>query len=85
MRRLDGLVRLGNALGEVVIHAKPAPGMQQGVVIVESIWPNADFPGGMGINVWISDEPAQPAGGAVFHDTAVWVRAEEVTLAVAAE
>jgi anaerobic selenocysteine-containing dehydrogenase len=80
-----GLVRLGNALGEVVLHAKPASGMQPGVVIVESIWPNADFPGGMGINALISDEPAQPAGGAVFHDTAVWVRAEEAALAVAAE
>ena len=28
----------------------------------------------IGINALVSDEPALPAGGAVFHDTAVWVR-----------
>ena len=27
-------------------------------------------------NVLTSDEPALPAGGAVFHDTAIWMRAE---------
>ena len=29
----------------------------------------------MGINALTSDTPAQPAGGAVFHDTAVWMKA----------
>ena len=71
-----GMVRLGNALGEVVIVARQFNGVQPGVVVVESIWPNADFPGGVGINALVSDAPAAPAGGAVFHDTAVWVRAE---------
>ena len=28
-----------------------------------------------GINVLTSDDPALPAGGAVFHDTSVWMRA----------
>jgi anaerobic selenocysteine-containing dehydrogenase len=69
-----GRVRLGNARGEVVLTAKLAEGQQEGVVIVESVWPNADFEGGMGINLLVSDDPGPPKGGAVFHDTAVWVR-----------
>ena len=70
-----GLVALGNAQGEVVVHARVADGMQPGVVVVESVWPNADFRDGEGINVQTSDAPAAPNGGAVFHDTAVWLRA----------
>jgi anaerobic selenocysteine-containing dehydrogenase len=67
-------LRLGNARGEVVLHAQVTDGMQPGVLIAESIWPNADFEGGVGINALTSDDPALPNGGAVFHDTAVWVR-----------
>jgi len=82
----DGaLMRLGNARGEVVLHARHVPGQTSGTVVVESIWPAAAFGGaGHGINVLTSDEPALPSGGAVFHDTAVWMRAEEV-VAFAAE
>ncbi|MBK1656750.1 molybdopterin-containing oxidoreductase family protein [Paracraurococcus ruber] len=69
-----GRVRLGNAQGEVVVTAKLAEGQQEGVVIVESIWPNPDFAGGIGINLLVSDDRGPPKGGAVFHDTAVWVR-----------
>ncbi|HYZ64238.1 MAG TPA: molybdopterin-dependent oxidoreductase, partial [Acetobacteraceae bacterium] len=69
-----GLVALGNAQGEVVVHVRLAEGLQPGVVVVESVWPNADFPEGMGINVLTSDSPAAPNGGAVFHDTSVWLR-----------
>ena len=74
----DGaLIRLGNARGEVVLHARHVAGQTQGTVVVESIWPAAAFGGARdGINVLTSDEPALPAGGAVFHDTAVWMRAE---------
>ena len=78
-------VRLGNALGEVVVHARLFDGLQPGVVVVESIWPNAEFVGGIGINALVSDDPAPPLGGAVFHDTAVWVRAEAAVLPIAAE
>ncbi|MBL8382509.1 MAG: molybdopterin oxidoreductase family protein [Burkholderiales bacterium] len=67
-------VRLGNARGEVVVHARPAAGQQRGVVVVEGIWPNRHFANGIGINALTSAEPGWPAGGAVFHDTAVWVR-----------
>jgi anaerobic selenocysteine-containing dehydrogenase len=69
-----GKIRLGNARGDVILHAKFADGQQRGVVIVESIWPNAAFEGGIGINALTSDEGAFPNGGAVFHDTAVWMR-----------
>ncbi len=67
-------VSLGNRLGEVELHVAMAPGQQRGVVVVESIWPNGAFPGGIGINLLTSADPAPPLGGAVFHDTAVWVR-----------
>jgi anaerobic selenocysteine-containing dehydrogenase len=78
-------VRLGNARGEVVLHARIADGLQPGVLVSESIWPSEAFEGGIGINALTSDDPGPPAGGAVFHDTAVWLRAEEVALRLAAE
>jgi anaerobic selenocysteine-containing dehydrogenase len=68
------LARLGNARGAVAIHARPFDGVQRGVVVVEGIWPNAAFVEGRGINTLTSAEPGWPKGGAVFHDTAVWVR-----------
>lgn len=83
----DGaLVRLGNARGEVVLHARHVAGQREGTIVVESIWPAAAFGGVQhGINVLTSDEPALPAGGAVFHDTAVWMRSEAAEVALAAE
>ena len=80
-----GRVRLGNARGEVVLHVRIAGGMQPGVVIVESIWPNRDFEGDIGINALTSDDPAPPMGGAVFHDTSVWMRAVSAEMPLAAE
>ena len=81
-----GLVRLGNGRGEVVLHARHVAGQAAGTVVVESIWPAASFGGpGHGINVLTSDEPALPAGGAVFHDTAVWMRPEAEDGMLAAE
>ncbi len=68
------LVLLGNELGEVAIEAKLFNGVQEGTVVVESLWPNSYFVNGIGINSLISAEPGKPNGGAVFHDTAVWVR-----------
>ena len=69
-----GSVDVGNKLGVVSLHAKFFSGLLPGTVIVESLWGNADFPGGLGINALVSDDPGKPDGGAVFHDTAVWVR-----------
>jgi anaerobic selenocysteine-containing dehydrogenase len=72
----DGsLIRLGNARGSVVLHLRPFEGVQRGVVVVESIWPNAAFVEGIGINVLIGADAVAPNGGAAFHDTAVWLRA----------
>jgi anaerobic selenocysteine-containing dehydrogenase len=73
-------VRLGNALGSVTVHAKLFDGLQPGVVVVESIWPSEDFEGGIGINALVSDDPAPPSGGAVFHDTAIWLQAADLAL-----
>jgi anaerobic selenocysteine-containing dehydrogenase len=67
-------VRLGNERAEVVVHARMQDGQQTGVVVVEGIWPNRYFAGGAGINALISADPGWPNGGAVFHDTAVWIR-----------
>ncbi|MGI4952067.1 MAG: molybdopterin-containing oxidoreductase family protein [Janthinobacterium lividum] len=79
-------LRLGNGRGEVVLHARHVQGQAPGTVVVESIWPAASFGGPRhGINVLTSDEPALPAGGAVFHDTAVWMRPEQAAPVLAAE
>ena len=43
------------------------------------------FEGGIGINALTSDDPGPPWGGAVFHDIAVWMRAEANRAALAAE
>ena len=76
---------LGNARGEVVLHARIAEGMQPGVLVAESIWPSEAFEGGIGINALTSDDPGPPLGGAVFHDTAVWLRPAAAALRLAAE
>jgi anaerobic selenocysteine-containing dehydrogenase len=78
-------VRLGNVRGEVILHARISHGQQPGVLIAESIWPSECFEGGIGINALTSDDPGPPFGGAVFHDTAVWMRAEVAQVALAAE
>jgi anaerobic selenocysteine-containing dehydrogenase len=78
-------LRLGNARGEVVLHVAVAAGQQEGTIIVESVWPNAAFEGGIGINALTSDDAAFPNGGAVFHDTAIWARPEAKEMALAAE
>ena len=78
-------VRLGNVRGEVILHARIGKGQQPGVLVAESIWPSECFEGGIGINALTSDDPGPPWGGAVFHDIAVWMRAEASELALAAE
>ncbi len=80
-----GKARLGNARGEVVLHVRITEGAQPGVIVAESVWPSECFEGGIGINALTSDDPAPPLGGAVFHDTAVWMRAEAAALPLAAE
>jgi anaerobic selenocysteine-containing dehydrogenase len=72
-------VLLGNARGQVVAHAEPRAGQQRGVVVVEGVWPNKHFVTGIGINALTSAEPGYPNGGAVFHDTAIWIRPAPLT------
>ena len=67
-------VRLGNDRGEVRVHAEYFDGMQRGVVIVESIWPNHAFIDGKGINVLTGADPVAPVGGAAFHDNRSWIQ-----------
>jgi len=71
----DDEVVLGNELGEVAVYAKSFDGLLPKTVVVEGIWPNKYFKNGLGINTLISADRAYPNGGAVFHDTAVWMRA----------
>jgi anaerobic selenocysteine-containing dehydrogenase len=70
-------VRLGNNRGTVMLHAELFDGLRRGVVIVESIWPNAAFEEGIGINALTGADPGAPVGGAAFHDNAIWVRPAE--------
>jgi anaerobic selenocysteine-containing dehydrogenase len=68
-------VRIGNDRASVLLHTRVARhGMDPQTLIVESLWPNSAFAEGLGINALTSAEPAAPSGGAVFHDTAVWVQ-----------
>jgi anaerobic selenocysteine-containing dehydrogenase len=72
---LDGdKVCLGNSRGQVFLHAKAHDGQQPGVLIAEGLWPNDAHVGGNGINTLVGADQPAPAGGGLFHDTAVWVR-----------
>jgi anaerobic selenocysteine-containing dehydrogenase len=65
---------VGNPRGEVRLCARLFDGVQRGVVIAESIWPNASHEGGEGINTLTGADQVAPFGGAAFHDNKVWVK-----------
>jgi len=67
-------VMLGNRRGQVRLHARLFDGVRRGVLIAESIWPNAAFADGCGINTLTGADPIAPYGGAAVHDSKVWVR-----------
>ena len=67
------LVRLGNGLGQVELHAELTQAVLPKLLVVESIWPAEAFVNGKGINHLTSADWVAPAGGAPFHDTSVWV------------
>lgn len=74
----DGeIVRLGNRLGSLLIHVEIFDGLQPGTIISEGIWPSKYFIEKVGINLLVSADAGKPNGGAVFHDTAVWIRPED--------
>jgi anaerobic selenocysteine-containing dehydrogenase len=64
-------VRLSNARGDVYLRARLFEGVRRGVLIAESIWPNAAHPGGRGINTLTGADAVAPYGGAAFHDNRV--------------
>jgi anaerobic selenocysteine-containing dehydrogenase len=71
----DGeLVVLGNTRGQVRLHARLFDGVRRGVLIAESIWPNAAYADGCGINTLTGADPIAPYGGAAVHDSKVWIR-----------
>ena len=73
---VDGArVEIGNDRGAIKLHARLFDGINRGVIIVESIWPNDAFEGGKGINVLTGADAIAPIGGAAFHDTSVWIKA----------
>jgi anaerobic selenocysteine-containing dehydrogenase len=65
---------LGNRRGQVRLHARLFDGVQRGVLIAESIWPNTAYDDGRGINTLTGADAIAPFGGAAFHDNRVWVR-----------
>jgi anaerobic selenocysteine-containing dehydrogenase len=67
-------VVIGNARGEVRLHARHYEGVRRGVLIAESIWPNDAYPDGKGINTITGADSIAPYGGAAFHDNRVWIR-----------
>ncbi len=76
-------VRLGNERAVVTLHVAARAGQHRDTIVVESIWPNRYWEGGIGINALIGADPAPPGGGAAIHDTAVWL--EPVVEPAAAE
>jgi Molybdopterin oxidoreductase Fe4S4 domain len=41
--------------------------------VIGGLWPNHAFEEGIGVNLLTSADPGLPRGGAVFHDTSVWL------------
>lgn len=71
----DGdIVTLGNRRGETTLTARLFAGVRRGVMIAESVHPNASHIGKRGINMLTGAEAVAPFGGAAFHDNKVWVR-----------
>jgi len=64
-------VRLENGRGAVMLRARHFAGLRRGVLIAESIWPNAAYPDGRGINTLTGADATAPFGGAAFHDNHV--------------
>ena len=55
-------VEIGNTRGAITLHAKSFDGVQRGVIVVESIWPNSAFEGGIGVNSLVGADPARLTG-----------------------
>jgi anaerobic selenocysteine-containing dehydrogenase len=67
-------VVLGNERGAVRLNARLYVGVRRGVLIAESVFPNATFEDGRGINTLTGADSIAPFGGAAFHDNKVWIK-----------
>jgi anaerobic selenocysteine-containing dehydrogenase len=66
-----------NARGAVTLALRAFAGLRRGVVVAESIFPNAAHRHGRGINTLTGSDPVAPFGGAAFHDNRVAIRKAE--------
>ncbi len=67
-------VVMGNARAEIALPLREIEGIHRGVVVVHSIWPHSAYRNGLGVNALVGADSPPPNGGAVFHDTAVYIR-----------
>ncbi len=68
------IIEIGNNRAKLKIHTEAFDDLLPGVVIVEGVWPNECFIEGLGINSLIGSDSPEPFGGAVFHDSAIWIK-----------
>ena len=76
------IIEIGNDRAKLKIHTEAFDGILPGVVIVEGVWPNECFIEGLGINSLIGADSPEPLGGAVFHDSAIWIKKIIYTCAI---
>ncbi len=69
-------VRIGNYRGDIPLRARIVATARPGVVIAEGVWQDSAYEGKHGVNILVNGDPVPPAGGAAFHDTAIWLKAE---------
>lgn len=67
-------VEVGNRRGSVFLHVRLFDGLQRGVIVAESLFPNRAHRFGRGINTLTGADPVAPFGGAAFHDNRVWIK-----------
>ena len=70
----NDIVIIGNKRGKIRIHVEEFSGILPGTTVVEGIWPNEYFLDDLGINTLVGADSPEPAGGAVFHDVAIWIK-----------
>ncbi len=67
-------MRVGNRRADILVYASQFADKQPAVVIIESVWPNSTYEEDLDVNARIGADAAPPLGGAVFHDSAVWLQ-----------
>lgn len=65
---------VGNARGTVYLAVRLFDGVQRGVAIAESLFPNRMHREGRGINTLTGADQIAPYGGAAVHDIRVWIK-----------